>query len=155
MAVLPDELTAAAALRAEWFVTDYFTADVDPSGSASVRAALPPGGSMPELPQDEAGPGVSFVEWARTVSIEPLGNGIHRVEVLFRAIGAPESGEFRRLPVRAVAVGRGGTDETLEAGVVGQGDRVAREPGLAAVADTGRQVGHGCGQVGDGPVPES
>jgi hypothetical protein len=104
MAVLPDDLTTAAALRAEWFVTDYFTADVDPSGGASVRAALPPGGSMPDFPQDEAGPGVSFVEWARTVSIEPLGNGLHRTEVLFRAIGAPESGEFRRLPVRAVAV---------------------------------------------------
>ncbi|MFH1329411.1 MAG: hypothetical protein ABIJ48_01935, partial [Actinomycetota bacterium] len=33
----------AAVVRAEWFVTDYFTADLEPAGSADVRAALPGG----------------------------------------------------------------------------------------------------------------
>ncbi len=48
----------AAVARAEWFVTDYFTADLEPTGSADVRAALPGGAAMPEMPQDSA-PGAS------------------------------------------------------------------------------------------------
>ena len=47
MADPPDPDARAAIVRAEWFVTDYFTADYEPKGSADVRAALPGGASRP------------------------------------------------------------------------------------------------------------
>ncbi|MGH8937342.1 MAG: hypothetical protein ACRDXD_13950 [Acidimicrobiia bacterium] len=93
-----------AATRAEWFVTDYFTADAEPGGSTAVRAALPEGGPLPPFPQDDPGGGLSYVEWARAFRVERLGEGLFRVAVAYRALGAPAEGAFRRLPVRAVEV---------------------------------------------------
>jgi hypothetical protein len=92
-----------AVTRAEWFVTDYFTADLEPSGSADVRAALPAGAEVPELPQDSAA-SLSYVEWARAFRVEEVGDGLFRVGVAFRALGAPPDRGFYRLPVRAVEV---------------------------------------------------
>lgn len=93
-----------AATRAEWFVTDYFTADAEPGGSTAVRAALPEGGAFPSFPQDDPAAGLSYVEWARAFRVEPLGEGLFRVAVAYRALGARAEGAFRRLPVRAVEV---------------------------------------------------
>ena len=93
----------AAVARAEWFVTDYFTADLEPTGSADVRAALPGGASVPEMPQDSAG-SLSYVEWARAFRVEEVGDGRYRVGVVFRSLGAPPERGFYRLPVRAVEV---------------------------------------------------
>jgi hypothetical protein len=93
----------AAVARAEWFVTDYFTADLEPSGSADVRAALPAGAEVPDLPQDAAA-SLSYVEWARAFRVEEVGDGLFRVGVMFRALGAPPDRGFYRLPVRAVEV---------------------------------------------------
>lgn len=93
----------AAVARAEWFVTDYFTADLEPSGSADVRTALPAGARVPDLPQDSAA-GLSYVEWARAFRVEEVGAGLFRVGVVFRALGAPPERGFYRLPVRAVEV---------------------------------------------------
>jgi hypothetical protein len=93
----------AAVTRAEWFVTDYYTADLEPSGSADVRAALPAGSAVPDLPQDAAA-SLSYVEWARAFRVEEVGDGIFRVGVLYRALGAPPDRGFYRLPVRAVEV---------------------------------------------------
>lgn len=93
----------AAVARAEWFVTDYFTADLEPSGSADVRAALPAGAEVPDLPQDAAA-SLSYVEWARAFRVEETGDGLFRVGVVFRALGAPPDRGFYRLPVRAVEV---------------------------------------------------
>ena len=93
----------AAVVRAEWFVTDYFTADLEPTGSADVRAALPGGAAVPDMPQDAAG-GLSYVEWARAFRVEEVSEGRFRVGVVFRSLGAPPDRGFYRLPVRAVEV---------------------------------------------------
>jgi len=93
----------AAVARAEWFVTDYFTADLEPSGSADVRTALPAGAEVPDMPQDAAA-SLSYVEWARAFRVEEVGEGLFRVGVVFRSLGAPPDRGFYRLPVRAVEV---------------------------------------------------
>jgi hypothetical protein len=93
----------AAVARAEWFVTDYFTADLEPTGSADVRAALPGGAAVPEMPQDSAG-SLAYVEWARAFRVEETGDGRYLVGVVFRSLGAPPERGFYRLPVRAVEV---------------------------------------------------
>jgi hypothetical protein len=109
MANPPDPSARAAVVRAEWFVTDYFTADMEPDGSADVRAALPTGGALPDFPQDGGG-GISYVEWARAFAIEPAGDGNYQVSVAFRTLAAPPDGGFSRQPVRAVSVTVGVTD---------------------------------------------
>ena len=93
----------AAAVRAEWFVTDYFTADLEPSGSADVRTALPTGALLPPLPQDGTA-SLSYVEWARAFSVQRLADGVFLVGVAFRTLAAPPERGFRRMPVRAVDV---------------------------------------------------
>lgn len=102
MADPPDPSARAAITRAEWFVTDFFTADLEPSGSAEVRAALP-GWVTADLAQ-EGSDSVSYVEWARAFRVEEAGGGLYRVAVAFRALGAPPDRGFTRLPVRAVEV---------------------------------------------------
>jgi hypothetical protein len=103
MADPPDPGKRAAVMRAEWFVSDYFTADYEPTGSGDVRAALPGSADLPEMPQDGTG-GISYVEWARAFKVEEVGDGTYLVSVAFRALGAPAEGSFVRLGVRAVQV---------------------------------------------------
>jgi len=93
----------SAIVRAEWFVTDYFTADYEPTGSADVRAALPGTADIPDMPQDGRG-GISYVEWARAFRVEEAGDGAYLVGVAFRTLAAPPDGAFIRLRVRAVEV---------------------------------------------------
>jgi hypothetical protein len=93
----------AAATRAEWFVYDYFTADMEPTGSADVLSALPAGAVLPEMPQDSAS-SLSYVEWARAFRVEEIGGGEYRVGVVFRLLGAPPDRGFFRLSARAVEV---------------------------------------------------
>jgi len=102
MADPPDPFARAAMVRAEWFVTDYFTSDFEPNGSADVRAALPTG-PMPAFPQDD-GDGISYVEWARAFKVEEAGDGAYRVSVAFRMLGAPPDRGFSRQPVQAVDI---------------------------------------------------
>ncbi len=87
----------------KWFVTDYFTADLEPTGSADVRAALPGNAELPEMPQDISG-SVSYVEWARAFRVEEVAEGRYLVGVVFRSLGAPPDRGFYRLSVRAVEV---------------------------------------------------
>ena len=93
----------AAVARAEWFVTDYFTADLEPTGAADVQAALPGGVALPDMPQDAAS-SLSYVEWARAFRVEETAEGRFVVGVVFRSLGAPPDRGFYRLPVRAVEV---------------------------------------------------
>jgi hypothetical protein len=102
MALPPDPGARAAIAKAEWFVTDYFTADFEPTGSTDVRAALP-GGVPTSYPQDGVD-GISYVEWARAFRVEPEGDGSFRVGVVFRTLAAPPDRGFVRQPVRAVEV---------------------------------------------------
>lgn len=93
----------AAITRAEWFVLDYFTADLEPNGTADVRSALPVGADLPQMPQD-ATVGLSYVEWAKAFRVEAVGSNRYRVSVVFRLLGAPPDEGFRRLAARAVSV---------------------------------------------------
>lgn len=102
MADPPDPAARLAMVRAEWFVTDYFTADLEPSGSAEVRASLPAAVAA-DLSLD-VGESVSYVEWARAYRVEEAGDGAYRVSVAFRTLGAPPDRGFSRQPVRAVDV---------------------------------------------------
>ncbi|HEX5631456.1 MAG TPA: hypothetical protein VFY15_07335, partial [Acidimicrobiia bacterium] len=112
MAMPPDPAARVAMVRAEWFVTDYFTADLEPSGSADVRAALP--AAIGEELSLDVGAAVSYVEWARAYRVEEVGDGTYRVAVAFRTLGAPPDRGFTRQPVRAVEVliAVGGDDGT-------------------------------------------
>jgi hypothetical protein len=102
MAMPPDPAARLAMVRAEWFVTDYFTADLEPGGSAEVRAALP--ASVSEELSLDVGAAVSYVEWARAYRVDEVGDGTYRVVVVFRTLGAPPDRGFTRQPVRAVEV---------------------------------------------------
>jgi hypothetical protein len=103
MALAPGVASRAAVARAEWFVTDFFTADLEPDGVADVRAALPEGVVLPDMPQ-EVGEGLSYVEWARAFRVVEEGEGVFAVGVAYRLLGAPPERGFQRLPVRAVEV---------------------------------------------------
>jgi len=102
-AVPEDVFVRAAAARAEWFVTDFFTADLEPTGSGDVLTALPAGIDLPAMPQDSA-EGLSYVEWARAFGVERVDDTTFRVSVAFRTLAAPPEHGFNRLPVRAVVV---------------------------------------------------
>jgi hypothetical protein len=102
------------AMRAEWFVTDFFTTDGSSETTASIRAALVPALADTELPHDaEVPPPETFVEWARSYGVESLGDGSYSVVVAFRAIMSSDEG-FVRLPVRAVSVVVAETDGGIE-----------------------------------------
>jgi hypothetical protein len=104
MAVLPEEEMRAAVMRAEWFVTDYFTIDGESSAAADVVAALPDGYGAVPLPHQSAQAGISYVEWARAYRVEPLEPARYRVAVAFRTLSGPAVGNLTRSSVRAVAV---------------------------------------------------
>jgi hypothetical protein len=87
----------AAVMRAEWFVTDYFTIDAAGGRSAELAGAL--GRAVPEA---DAGV-TTYVEWARAWGAAPEGDGTYRVPVAYRSITATDSGFVRGL-VHSVAV---------------------------------------------------
>ena len=71
-------------MRAEWFVTDYFT--VDGSSGADGDAATRQ----------------TYVEWARAYRIDGADPGRYLVDVAYRLLAADESNGFTRLPLQAV-----------------------------------------------------
>ncbi|MCP3973502.1 MAG: hypothetical protein GY720_03300 [bacterium] len=101
MAALPppgSDMEAVA--RAEWFVTDYFTVDGDPSLSDGIAAALPDAVSLPQ----SDGSVISYVEWARAVGVATNPDGEFTVTVWFRTLAGNSESGFDRGPVRAVDV---------------------------------------------------
>jgi hypothetical protein len=104
MAVLPEEEMRTAVMRAEWFVTDFFTVDGESSAIADISAALPDGHGAAPFPHSAGGSGISYVEWARAYFVEPLGPARYRVSVAFRTLAGPAVGNLVRTPVRAVTV---------------------------------------------------
>lgn len=96
------ERTGVVATRAEWFVMDFFTIDGSPETVASVRAALAPELRSGPLPHDDDGD-ETFVEWARAVAIDDLGDRGFEVTVVYRAIRSAGDG-YNRDPVRAVTL---------------------------------------------------
>ncbi len=104
MAVLPEEEIRAAVMRAEWFVTDFFTIDGESSSAGDITAALPDGHVAVPLPHQSTEAGISYVEWARAYRVEPLGPARYRVAVAFRTLAGRVVGNLTRAPVRAVTV---------------------------------------------------
>ena len=103
MAVLPEEEVRVAVMRAEWFVTDFFTVDGSNAGHTDVVAAL--GGSLDApIPHAGQGQGISYVEWARSYLVEPIGPARYRVSVAFRTLAGPDPADLERTGVRAVAI---------------------------------------------------
>ncbi|RPI23796.1 MAG: hypothetical protein EHM57_03480 [Actinobacteria bacterium] len=100
-----------AVMRAEWFITDYFTVDGSPRAVEDLRGAFVDGAVIPALPQEDPASGTTYVEWARAFAVAPFSPGLFTVSVAFRGIYLADGGVFRRGPVRAadvlVAVGDG------------------------------------------------
>lgn len=92
-----DQGPESAAMRAEWFVTDYFTEDGAGGRESELAAAL--GRPAPAARLDAT----TYVEWARAWDVVSEGDGRFRVLVAFRSITATDAG-FRRGLVRGVAV---------------------------------------------------
>ena len=142
MALVPQFETNAVAARAEWFVTDFFTVDGDAAGRESVRVALPAGAVATA---DDAGVGVSYVEWARVVSVEQTDVGRFAVTVVFRTLAGVDRASLRRQPVRAVAVGVA-VDEAGAVGVVDLPEPAELPPSLDVEGIVGESAD---------PLPES
>lgn len=104
MAVLPEEEMRAAVMRAEWFVTDFFTVDGASSAESDVTAALATRPDEVPLPHATAADGISYVEWARAFFVEPVEPGTYRVSVAFRTLTGADAADLSRSQVRAVAV---------------------------------------------------
>ncbi len=85
LAVMPDEEIRLAVMRAEWFVTDYF----------SVAGG---GGDTPDVPRQ------TYVEWARAYRVDGADPSRYAVAVGFRLLVAGDNGAFDRLPLQAVEV---------------------------------------------------
>jgi len=86
-----------AVMRAEWFVTDYFTVDGAGGRSAELAGAL---GRASASSQPAA---TTYVEWSRAWAAVHEGDGRYLVPVAYRAITANETGFVRGL-VHAVNI---------------------------------------------------
>jgi len=100
MALVPGSQEQLAAVRAEWFVRDYFGSGGRPGEALGVVAALPDGAEIPT----GGGTGVSYVEWARSAEIRTVGPDLFRATVVFGMLAGPDTQSLTRLPVRAVGV---------------------------------------------------
>ncbi len=113
MAFAPATGERAAAVRAEWFVLDYFSTS-DAARVEKVRAALAGQIVVPEPP-----PGLAtYVDWVRALSIESEGDGTHLVTVLYRTLVAADGESYRAGHIQAVtvpvAVGSDGSGTVLD-----------------------------------------
>lgn len=105
MANDPQSHAALARMRAEWFVTDYFTVDGSPATATDLAKAFVVDAVVPTLPHESGEvTSASFVEWARAYRTETLASDRYLVDVAFRSIHRSADEAFRRGPVHAVEV---------------------------------------------------
>ncbi len=97
MAVADDHESRAAAVRAEWFVRDFFTVD----GSGPIGAA--PADVLEGIAPVHGPEVVTYVEWARAIIVEPTAPGEYDVAVAFQLLAA-DGDVFVRHPARSVRV---------------------------------------------------
>jgi hypothetical protein len=94
-----------AMMRAEWFITDYFTVDGSERAVDDLRSAFVAGATIPPLPHENPDvSGTTYVEWARAYAVEPVSPGLFAVSVAFRSIFLDADEVFQRSPVRAASV---------------------------------------------------
>lgn len=113
MAFAPAAAEMAAAVRAEWFVLDYFST-ADAARVEKVREGLAGHIAVPGSP-----PGLAtYVDWVRALSIESGGDGTHVVTVLYRTLVAADGDSYRAGHIQAVtvpvAVGSDGSGTVLD-----------------------------------------
>ena len=98
----PGSTQRELAAQAEWFVLEFFT--LDPSDPWRDRVQAATGLRLPPdlAPDTSGGAAVSYVEWARTRSVEQIGTNTFRATVLIRRLVAPDGADFRRLPAERV-----------------------------------------------------
>ncbi|HEY5889644.1 MAG TPA: hypothetical protein VIW94_02945, partial [Acidimicrobiia bacterium] len=92
-AVPPDALRSQASAFAEWFVSEYLTADGSADGPATLRSLLPADLPLPEVPDGT----LTFVEWVVALDVIEAGPGQFEVDVLARYMVAPDGGAYERL----------------------------------------------------------
>ncbi|MCY3563264.1 MAG: hypothetical protein OXH26_05025 [bacterium] len=88
-----------AASYAEWFVLDYFT--LDGTGQTDLIEWWLPGINRP---LDTSGHPLSFVEWVRTLWVEPAPEGRWRTVVALRRLVSVDGASYSRLPTQSVEV---------------------------------------------------
>lgn len=94
LAGAPDVDQRLAEVRAEWFVSEYFS-------TGGIGEGLLAGGITERTIPDGA---YSWVEWARAVTVETVGGGRYDVTVVFRTIAGDGERPVAATPVRAVSV---------------------------------------------------
>ena len=104
MAVDVGGIRRQVAGRAEWLVLEFFT--LDPSEPWRERVETASGLRLPAeaAPDTPAVPTVSYVEWARTRSVDQTGTDTFRASVLIRRLVATDGVTFERLPTEWVEV---------------------------------------------------
>jgi hypothetical protein len=100
MAIAVDDESRLAAMRAEWFVQDYFTVDGDEEIAKDLHNLIAIDEDLPH----SSPAGSSYVEWARAVAITSPMPAEYVVEVAFRTVLSTDGEAFTRAPVRAVVV---------------------------------------------------
>ena len=100
LAFPPESLALEAAALAEWLASDFFTIDGGTQITDDLTGAFPVGSVLPEAPAGTR----SFVEWARTVSVEEPAPGRYRILVVVRRLAAGEGESYRRMPPIAVVI---------------------------------------------------
>ena len=101
----PQVAPALIEMRAEWFITDYFTVDGEAGAGTELARAFVGDADLPPLPHVAEDPGgSSFVEWARAYDSTRVADGSYRVAVAFRSIFMHPDGFYARGPMRAASV---------------------------------------------------
>jgi hypothetical protein len=100
MAISVEDEARLAAMRAEWFVQDYFTVDGDERAAGDLADVL--GGDLAVPHRDPAG--YSYVEWARAFAVTNSSPGRYGVAVAYRTLVPSGEMGFARTAVRAVTV---------------------------------------------------
>lgn len=92
-ALPPDSLRNQASAHAEWFVTEYLTADGSDVETNTLRSLLPPDLPLPTVPDGT----LTFVEWVLTLEVVEAGPGRFDVDVLARYMVASGGEPYQRL----------------------------------------------------------
>ena len=100
MALPAESLAREAAALAEWLASDFFTVDGGTQITDDLTGAFPAGSPLPEASSGTR----SFVEWARTLSVEESAPGRYRILVVVRRLAAAEGESYRRLAPIAVVI---------------------------------------------------
>ncbi|MDE0131343.1 MAG: hypothetical protein OXM62_08205 [bacterium] len=88
-----------AASYSEWFVLDYFT--LDGTEQTDLLEWWLPGINRP---LDTSARPLSFVEWVRTLWVEPVSEGRWRTVVVLRRLVSVDGANYSRLPTQSVEV---------------------------------------------------